>query len=374
MRLRERLDAGTSSVGSLVLGDLDGDGDPDLFAAGRFVPGRYGAAASSRIFMNENGRFVFDEARSAPFTETGLTTDAALGDLDGDGDLDLALSEEWGPVRVFVNDGAGRFADATGAWGLSAFSGLWQSLTVGDFDGDGRLDLAAGNWGWNGRHGRVHGVTDDGRPAPDAHPLRLYWGHFDLNGVMDVMEAHYEPGRGAYVPDRGLDVVSRALPGVRRRIRSFRAYATSTVEDVLGSGLRNAQIREAATLASMVFLNRGDHFEGRVLPIRAQFAPLMRLAAGDLDEDGRTDVAASENFFAVRVEDARLDAGRGLWLRGDGTGGFTAAENTGLGVYGDGRGLALGDLDGDGRPDVVVGQNGTETKVYRGVPRAKERP
>ncbi|GIV59984.1 MAG: hypothetical protein KatS3mg043_1073 [Rhodothermaceae bacterium] len=184
---------------------------------------------------------------------------------------------------------------------------------------------------------------------------------------MDLLEAHYEPELGGYAPDRGLDVVSRALPGIRRRIRSFRQYATATVDEVLGSAARNAGVREAATLASMVFLNRGGRFEGRVLPLRAQFSPLMGLAAGDVDGDGHTDLVASENLFALRLEDARFDAGRGLWLRGDGQGGFTAEDDSGLAAYGEGRGVALGDVDGDGVTDVLLGQNGAPTMLYRGV-------
>jgi hypothetical protein len=74
----------------------------------------------------------------------------------------------------------------------------------------------------------------------------------------------------------------------------------------------------------------------------------------------------SQNYFAVRAEDGRMDAGRGLWLRGDGKGGFTpvTGQQSGIRVYGEQRGCALADYDGDGRVDLVVSQNNDETRLF----------
>lgn len=77
----------------------------------------------------------------------------------------------------------------------------------------------------------------------------------------------------------------------------------------------------------------------------------------------------SENFFGVELETGRYDGGRGWWLRGDGQGNFTAVpgQESGILAYGEGRGLAVGDYDRDGRVDVVLSQNGAGTKLYRNV-------
>ena len=117
----------------------------------------------------------------------------------------------------------------------------------------------------------------------------------------------------------------------------------------------------------MVLLNRGDHFEVRVLPVEAQLAPVFGVCVGDYDGDGKEDLFLSQNFFGTDLETGRYDGGRGLWLRGDGRGGFRAVpgQESGVKVYGEQRGAALCDYDGDGRVDLVVSQNAGETKLYR---------
>jgi hypothetical protein len=68
----------------------------------------------------------------------------------------------------------------------------------------------------------------------------------------------------------------------------------------------------------------------------------------------------------MRPEEPRLDGGRGLWLRGDGTGKLTpvTAEQSGVKIYGEQRGSALCDFDGDGRIDLAVAQNRAVTTLY----------
>ena len=77
----------------------------------------------------------------------------------------------------------------------------------------------------------------------------------------------------------------------------------------------------------------------------------------------------SQNFFQVRADIPRLDAGRGLLLRGLGGGKLEAVpgQQSGIIIYGEQRGAAVADFNGDGRVDLAVAQNGAETKLYKNV-------
>jgi enediyne biosynthesis protein E4 len=146
----------------------------------------------------------------------------------------------------------------------------------------------------------------------------------------------------------------------------WQAFADASLDQICGDAFKQARDLQANCLETMVFLNRGSRFEADELPIEAQFAPAFAVCVGDLDGDGQEDLFLSQNFFAVHADTTRLDAGRGLWLRGDGHGGFAAVpgQESGLLVYGEQRGAALCDYDGDGRVDLVVSQNGAPTRLY----------
>ena len=353
-RLEQQLHGGLAGIGPLAVADIDGDGDLDLFAGAALSPGRYPEPVSSRIFTL-HGSYAYDSSRSTPFENMGMVRGAVFGDVDGDGDQDLALALEWGGLKLFLNDGAGNFSDASDAWGLAEATGLWQGVEMADFDGDGRLDLAATNWGWNSIFGR-----------PD-HPLRLYWGDYDGNGSLDVLESHFEPALNGYVPEVGLNLLTYSIPSVRRHILTFEAFSKMTIDDVVGPGFERDSYAEVRHLAHRVYLNRGDRFEGNDLPLLSQVAPGFGIAVGDFDADGHEDAFIAQNFFAERLEVPRSDAGRGLWIRGTGNGDFELAEGTttGVKVYGEQRGVGLSDYDGDGRLDLAVSQNGNALKVFR---------
>jgi hypothetical protein len=348
-----------SSSGPMTMADYDGDGDLDLFVGDRSIPARYPEPASARLYRNQDGNFELDSLNTEQFQTLGLVSGAVFSDLDADGDADLILAVEWGPVLVFRNEG-GRFRDATEELGLGGYHGRWHGVTTGDLDEDGRLDIIATNWGWNSKY--QYRYDSD-------HPLQIFYSDFDNNGMLEVIEAYFDKATQSLVPERNLMGMLRALPSVRMRMPNHSKYGRSTLQEIIGPKLKQAGRLEANTLAHTLFLNRGDRFEANPLPREAQFSPAFHVGVADCDGDGHEDIFISQNFFAVQVETPRSDAGRGLWLSGDGNGGLLAipGQKSGVKVYGEQRGAALCDYDRDGRVDLVVSQNAAATKLYHNV-------
>ncbi|UCD25101.1 MAG: VCBS repeat-containing protein, partial [Gemmatimonadota bacterium] len=268
----------------------------------------------------------------------------------------LILALDLGPVTVLRNTD-GRFSDATESMGLASHLSQWNGVTTGDVDGDGNLDIVATSWGRNTKF-----------RASVTRPLLLYYSDFDRNGTLDVLQAQFDDLLGEVAPlEENRSVLVDALPYIGRRVPSSRAYADASLSEVVGERLAEADVLSITTYDHAVFLNRGDVFEPVSLPPAAQLAPSFYVGVVDFDGDGTEDLFLTQNFFPTAITTPRYDAGRGLWLRGVGNGEFerVPGSTSGIEVYGDQRGAAFSDFDGDGRVDLAISQNGRETKLYR---------
>jgi hypothetical protein len=168
------------------------------------------------------------------------------------------------------------------------------------------------------------------------------------------------------MPVQPFTQLGAAIPSIRDRVTTFTDYSKSSVDQILGPAASGAVRVGATSFDHVVLLNRGDHFETRALPAIAQAAPASGVVVADFDGDGHEDVFLAQNFFPTELETPRFDAGVGLLLRGDGTGGFQPLDvrTSGIEMFGDQRGAASADYDADGRVDLAVGENGGQTTLW----------
>ena len=169
--------SGDAFHGHLALGDLNGDGRPDL-AVSRFLgQGGFSQPGGVDIYLNEGGQLGAVPAWQA---DGFFSFSLALGDVDLDGDLDLAVAvgeayeNDPAPSRLFENDGGGGFTEIwTTERPRHSFDVGWH-----DMDGDGWPDLVFAN------HGDPHSVyLNQGGSLPAAPSLEVEGSDFSGNSL-----------------------------------------------------------------------------------------------------------------------------------------------------------------------------------------------
>ncbi len=334
-------------------GDIDGDGDLDLFVGARSVPGRFPIVERSALLINDGtGRFT---AASAPWLEgVGMVTDAVIADFTGDDRPDIVIAADFGPLHLV----AGGPDIATSARlrllgpAAAGLSGCWTSLLAADLDADGDLDLVAGNLGRN------HLFKAGGQDL-----LRIYAGDFDGSGDVDLLPAARflgDDGALGVFPYFQRQEMEKQLPAFKRLFPNHRDLAAVGADEVIRrlGKVADATV-EATSLSSITLRNDGrGEFKAEDLPREAQLAPISGMSAADLNGDGRLDLLLSGNDFGAEQRMGRSDAFHGLVLLADGLGGWSAVDYArgGLALPGDSKALVK-ILLADGRLAYVSGQN-----------------
>ena len=277
---------GGGSIYGTALGDVDGDGDLDLLA------GDITADVVSIRFNNGSGTFT--GSQNVP--SGGNPFSIVLGDIDGDGDLDfLAPNNDGGQVSMHFNDGSGVFSGATQ---LDIASYLTNNLALGDVDGDGDLDLVAPTSNQNA-----------------GNPISVCFnngaGSFGLPQALAMPTACQDVALGDADGDGDLDIF---------------AVNYATVNEVY------------------IRLNNGSGSFGGGQNVALSARP-YGIALGDVDSDGDLDFVT--NCF-VSTTSQILNV-----LRNDGTGSFTGAQTLPTGTS-TGQRPVLADVDGDFDLDVLA--------------------
>jgi hypothetical protein len=335
--------------GGVALLDYDGDGWLDIYAVqgGPLPPsgdsdvGPGGQRARNahpefgdRLFRNKrDGTFEDATARAGLLALAGgYGHGVAVGDVDNDGHPDLFVTR-FGSYALYRNRGDGTFEDATVRWGLGEYRDWPTSAAFADFDGDGDLDLYVCHYvAWDPRHPRICGNASGGPVSYCVpHLLEPVRDHVFRNDGSRFQEVTAQAGFTD--PDgRGLGVLAADLDDDGR-----------VDVCVANDGTANFLFRN---LGGFRFEERG-YSAGVAANAEGGYQAGMGIASGDLDGDGRFDLVVT-NFYGESSTFFR-NLGNGFFA--DHTSQIGLREPT---RYLLGFGTALLDVDNDGYLDLAT--------------------
>lgn len=345
------------------MADFDQDGDLDIIVAMEF---------SKNLLLINQGDGTFSDGSDHLPGPVHDSEDIAISDFDGDGDLDAIIVSEDDRIDLYyLNDGTGKFSTAP-----LPPAEITNGVASGDIDGDGDTDIITGNAGsnfaWLNDQGNF-AIKTGAIPSKDWVSQDVQLGDLDGDGDLDLVEANEGKNRVLLNDGQGkFTVVEKAFGGITPR--ESRQAALGDVDgdgdlDVafgngsLGYYRRQAEAGNDIGFANRLFLNDGNASFTLSHGLPDEELQSVHIDLIDLDHDGDLDI------LTPHVESFREPGqGRVRAYLNDGSGGFTdqTAAIFPDSFRGNGWDTAVGDVNGDGKPDIYLANRWGEDRLLIG--------
>jgi hypothetical protein len=350
-----------ASDSAVAIGDLNGDRKADL-AVANLGGSSQGSPGAVTVLLNRGG----GRLQASRTYQTDKGSDIVISDLNGDAKPDVAIvGDESFSIIVFINKGDGTLGPARSyPVGNLDTDNVAVALAAGDLNGDGRPDLVTADPNFSGGREAVSVLINRGDGSfgqdveyavPGGAPLSVAVADLNGDGHLDVAVASDSvsiPGNGS------VSVLLGKGDGTLQQAHAYRASGRSTyvaVGDVNGDRKPDLVTPNQLGNSVSVLLNKGDGSFRARRTYRVTAACLNKVCApqsvqiGDLNGDGKPDLAVGNHAAPI----------------------FTALLNSGHGTFNVRRDyrirgqeaafFKLGDLNGDGKLDVAVAESGGVT-------------
>lgn len=345
---------------AVELVDIDGDADLDV------IVGNHGAV--NRLFLNDGDAVPYDSIPAQQISpDVEETRDLVAADFDSDGDIDVAVCNGGGqPVRLYLNRGDSQPFNGVTGISLGVSGDASNAIAAGDFNNDGHMDLLVGNGADqhnlyylnNGTGNPFEGVTGLAVGSDAHNTVSVDIADIDSDGDADIVVANAGQVNRLYLNNGtatpfavGDGILIGLNPGHTTDIRAA---------DLNGDGFIDVLTGELSA-ANSFFLNNGtaNPFTADGGSISIDINSTYAIDVADMDNDGDFDVVVANGGFQSDQYSQNLGTA-GLFTSG---GGSRALEIANF-EFTDSRAIAVGDVDGDGDLDAVVGNRGQVNRIH----------